>query len=85
IEIDTASSSAPCFSVSMSRSSPQAAPDGVSLALTIKIHEVPVEDYPLVVSIARWANQPLHLQAITSVNVEVTLLLHAVASEARPD
>ncbi|MER9223857.1 hypothetical protein NKI48_34455, partial [Mesorhizobium sp. M0644] len=28
------SSSAPCFSVSMSRSSPQAAPDGVSLALT---------------------------------------------------
>ncbi|MES0157949.1 hypothetical protein NKJ81_31130, partial [Mesorhizobium sp. M0018] len=34
IEIDTASSSAPCFSVSMSRSSPQAAPDGVSLALT---------------------------------------------------
>ncbi|MER8456361.1 DUF4236 domain-containing protein [Mesorhizobium sp. M0092] len=39
---------------------------------SIKIHEVPVEDYPLVVSIARWANQPLHSQAITSVNVEVT-------------
>lgn len=42
---------------------------------SIKIHEVPVEDYPLVVSIARWANQPLHSQATTSVDVEVTLLL----------
>ncbi|MER8996050.1 hypothetical protein [Mesorhizobium sp. M0678] len=52
---------------------------------SIKIHEVPGEDYPLVVSIARWANQPLHSQAITSVNVKVTLLLDAVASEARPE
>ncbi|MER8408387.1 hypothetical protein NKH16_27590 [Mesorhizobium sp. M1307] len=52
---------------------------------SIKIHEVPVQDYPLVVSIADWANQPLHSQAITSVNVEVTLLLDAVASEARDD
>jgi hypothetical protein len=52
---------------------------------SIKIHEVPVEGYPLVVSIARWANQPLHTQATTSVSIEVSLLLDAVLAAARPD
>jgi hypothetical protein len=52
---------------------------------SITIHEVPVESYPLVVSIARWANQPLHSQATTSVNIEVTLLLEAVLAGARPN
>ncbi|MER8408388.1 hypothetical protein NKH16_27600, partial [Mesorhizobium sp. M1307] len=50
----------------------------------IRIHEVSIEDFPLLVSIARWANQPLHSQATTGVNVEVTLLLEAVLSHARP-
>jgi hypothetical protein len=52
---------------------------------SIKIHEVPVEGYPSVVSIARWANQPLHPQTTTSVNNEVTLLLEAVLAGARPN
>jgi hypothetical protein len=52
---------------------------------SIEIHEVPVESYPLVVSIARWANQPLHTQATTSVTTEVSLLLEAVLAAARPD
>jgi hypothetical protein len=52
---------------------------------SIKIHEVPVKSYPLVVSIARWANQPLHLQATTSGSVEVSLLLDSILLEARPD
>ncbi|WP_192364706.1 hypothetical protein [Mesorhizobium mediterraneum] len=50
---------------------------------SIKIHEVPVESYPLVVSIARWANQPLHSQVTTSVSIEVTLLLEAVLAGSR--
>jgi hypothetical protein len=50
---------------------------------SIKIHEVPVEGYPLLVSIARWANQPLHSQASTSA--ELILLLDAVLSQALPD
>jgi hypothetical protein len=52
---------------------------------SIEIHEVPVESYPLIVSIAGWANQPLHSQATSSVNVEVTLLLEAVLAGARPN
>jgi hypothetical protein len=52
---------------------------------SIKIHEVPVESYPLVVSIARWANQPLPSQTTTSVSIEVKLLLDAALSEAQPD
>jgi hypothetical protein len=64
---------------------------GVTLLLSdhagtsIKIHDVPVESYPCVVSIARWANQPLHTQATTSVSTEVSLLLEAVLAAARPD
>ncbi|MER9156594.1 hypothetical protein, partial [Mesorhizobium sp. M0778] len=50
----------------------------------ISIHEVSIEDIPLLVSITRWANQPLHSQATTSVSVEVTLLLEPVLSHARP-
>ena len=52
---------------------------------SIKIHEVPVESYPWVVSIARWANQPLHMQATSSVSTEVSLLLEAVLAAARPN
>jgi hypothetical protein len=58
--------------------------EGVTLLLldragaSIRIHEVPVEYYPLVVSLARWADQPLHAQATTSVSLEVMSLLEII-------
>jgi hypothetical protein len=52
---------------------------------SIKIHEVPAESYPLVISITRWANQPLRTQAITGVSIQVSLLLDAVLAGARPN
>jgi hypothetical protein len=48
---------------------------------SIKIHEVPIESYPLAISIARWANQSLHSQPTTSVGISLILLLEAILSE----